>query len=84
MFYLFEFGSFFPHLEVYTFIVYSICPALEFKLHSEELERWFSKIDHIFEHSRVPEIGVRNSYYKNSVDKEQHYHLPVVSPINYK
>ncbi|KAJ6857804.1 hypothetical protein NC651_039283 [Populus alba x Populus x berolinensis] len=55
-----------------------------FKLHSEELERWFTKIDHIFGHTRVPKIGeVLTPFYKIHVDKEQHHHLPLVSQINY-
>ncbi|XP_037496046.1 uncharacterized protein LOC105640192 isoform X1 [Jatropha curcas] len=56
----------------------------EFKLHPEELERWFLKIDHIFEHTRIPQIGeVLTPFYKISVDKEQRHHLPIVSHINY-
>ncbi|KAJ4829215.1 hypothetical protein Tsubulata_024524 [Turnera subulata] len=56
----------------------------EFKLHAEELERWFTKIDHIFEHTRVPRIGeVLTPFYKISVDKEQRHHLPIISHINY-
>ncbi|XP_050223002.1 uncharacterized protein LOC126673079 [Mercurialis annua] len=56
----------------------------EFKLHLEELERWFTKIDHIFEHTRVPQIGeVLTPFYKISVEKEQRHHLPVVSHISY-
>ncbi|KAJ8753112.1 hypothetical protein K2173_017657 [Erythroxylum novogranatense] len=56
----------------------------DFKFHPEELERWFTKIDHIFEHTRIPPIGeVLSPFYKISVDKEQHHHLPLVSPINY-
>ncbi|GKV20534.1 hypothetical protein SLEP1_g30641 [Rubroshorea leprosula] len=56
----------------------------DFKLHPEELERWFTKMDHIFEHTRVPLIGeVLTPFYKISIDKMQHHHLPVVSHINY-
>ncbi|BFG13737.1 hypothetical protein CerSpe_000110 [Prunus speciosa] len=56
----------------------------EFKLHPEELERWFTKIDHTFEHTRVPQIGeVLTPFYRISVDKEQRHHLPIVSHINY-
>jgi len=67
-------------------IIVSVCQYfLEFKLHPEELERWFTKIDHIFEHTRVPQIGeVLTPFYKISVDKVQHHHLPIVSHINYK
>ncbi|KAF5748625.1 hypothetical protein HS088_TW04G00583 [Tripterygium wilfordii] len=56
----------------------------EFKLRPEELERWFTKIDHIIEHTRIPHIGeVLTPFYKISVDKEQPHHLPIVSHINY-
>lgn len=56
----------------------------EFKLHPEELERWFTKIDHIFGHTRVPHIGeVLTPFYKISIDKVQRHHLPIVSHINY-
>ncbi|KAM7469131.1 hypothetical protein LguiA_007314 [Lonicera macranthoides] len=56
----------------------------EFKLHSEELERWFTKLDHIFEHTRIPQIGeVLSPFYKISIDREQRHHLPLVSHINY-
>ncbi|XP_022731746.1 uncharacterized protein LOC111286183 isoform X2 [Durio zibethinus] len=56
----------------------------EFKLHREELERWFTKIDHIFAHTRVPQIGeLLTPFYKISIDKMQHHHLPIISHINY-
>ncbi|KAK9283696.1 hypothetical protein L1049_011946 [Liquidambar formosana] len=56
----------------------------EFKLHPEELERWFMKIDHIIEHTRVPHIGeVLSPFYKMSIDKVQRHYLPITSHINY-
>lgn len=56
----------------------------EFKLNAEELERWFTKIDHIFEHTRVPQIGeVLSPFYKISIDREHNPRLPSVSHINY-
>ncbi|XP_062115255.1 uncharacterized protein LOC133829565 [Humulus lupulus] len=56
----------------------------EFKLESEELERWFTKIDHVFEHARIPQIGqVLDPFYKTSVEKELRHHLPIVSHVNY-
>ncbi|URE06439.1 hypothetical protein MUK42_20614 [Musa troglodytarum] len=56
----------------------------EFKLGPEELDRWFTKIDHVFEHTRVPPIGeVLAPFYKISIDKVQRHHLPLVSHINY-
>ncbi|CAA2969715.1 uncharacterized protein LOC105161979 isoform X2 [Olea europaea subsp. europaea] len=56
----------------------------EFKLNAEELERWFSKIDHIFEHTRIPQIGeVLTPFYKISIDREQRHHLPLISHISY-
>ncbi|XP_073277260.1 uncharacterized protein [Primulina huaijiensis] len=55
----------------------------EFKLNAEELERWFTKIDHIFEHTRIPQIGeVLVPFYKINVDPELHHHLPLISHIN--
>ena len=64
----------------------SLCQySLDFKLHPEELEWWFTKIDHIFEHTCIPKIGaVLSPFYKISVDKGQRHHLPIVSTINYK
>lgn len=56
----------------------------EFKLHPDELERWFTKIDHIIEHTRVPHIGeVLTPFYKISIEKEQRHNLPLISHINY-
>ena len=68
-----------------TLGLFLIVFASEFKLHAEELERWFTKIDHIFEHTRIPKIGeVLAPFYKISIDRQQHHHLPLVSHINYK
>ncbi|XP_031373092.1 uncharacterized protein LOC116188092 isoform X2 [Punica granatum] len=56
----------------------------EFKLHPEELERWFTKLDHVFEHTRVPQLGeILSPIDKITADKLQHRHLPLISPINY-
>ncbi|XP_022157070.1 uncharacterized protein LOC111023880 [Momordica charantia] len=56
----------------------------EFKLHPEELERWFLKLDHIFEHTRIPQVReVLTPFYKISVDKVLRHQLPLVSHINY-
>ncbi|XP_071716090.1 uncharacterized protein [Rutidosis leptorrhynchoides] len=56
-----------------------------FKLHAEELERWFTKIDHIFEHTRIPQTeDVLAPFYKNRIDRSLHqHHLPLVSHLNY-
>ncbi|KAL7600951.1 hypothetical protein Lser_V15G23561 [Lactuca serriola] len=56
-----------------------------FKLHTDELERWFTKIDHIFEHTRIPQdVDVLAPFYKNRVDRDHHHHhLPLVSHLNY-
>ncbi|VFR00220.1 unnamed protein product [Cuscuta campestris] len=57
---------------------------LEFKLQPEELERWFTKIDHIFEHTRIPQIGeVLTPFYKINIDREQRHHLPLISHLSY-
>lgn len=56
----------------------------DFKLNPDELERWFSKIDHIFEHTRIPQVAdVPSSFYQSSIDKVQLHHLPIISHINY-
>lgn len=58
---------------------------LEFKLGPEELERWFTKIDHIFEQTRIPPVGeVLTPFYKTSVKKLKQYDLPLISHINHK
>nr|GEV79082.1 UTP--glucose-1-phosphate uridylyltransferase [Tanacetum cinerariifolium] len=56
-----------------------------FKLNTDELERWFTKIDHIFEHTRIPQSEeVFAPFYKNRLDKSHHqHHLPLVSHLNY-
>lgn len=67
----------------FFFFCYGRCS--EFKLGSEELERWFTKIDHIFEHTRVPRIReAPNPFFKISIDKVQQHHLPLISHISYK
>ncbi|KAL3625239.1 hypothetical protein CASFOL_030693 [Castilleja foliolosa] len=56
----------------------------EFKLNAEELERWFTKIDHIFEHTRIPKVEeILAPFYKTSINREQHHHLPLTSHMNY-
>lgn len=56
----------------------------EFKLLPEELEHWFTKIDHIFEHTRIPQIGeILTPFYKVNVDTEQRHHLPLISHLKY-
>jgi hypothetical protein len=60
-----------------------LCPT-EFKLLPEEIERWFTKIDHIFEHTRIRHEEVLTAFYKTSVDKIQWHPRPIASHINYK
>ena len=61
------------------------CILLEFKLEPEELERWFTKIDHIFEYTRIPPVGeVLTPFYKTTVKKLRQYELPLVSHVNHK
>ncbi|KAE8653558.1 uncharacterized protein LOC101207480 isoform X1 [Cucumis sativus] len=56
----------------------------EFKLHPEELERWFIKLDHIFEHTRIPQFReVLTPFYKMSMDKVLRHQLPLISHTNY-
>ncbi|GAB2276230.1 hypothetical protein Dimus_010964 [Dionaea muscipula] len=55
----------------------------EFMLQTEELERWFTNIDHIFKHTRIPQIGeVLNPFYKISIDKTS-VHFPLISHITH-
>ncbi|KAL6899904.1 hypothetical protein ACP4OV_006562, partial [Aristida adscensionis] len=56
----------------------------DFKLGPDELERWFTKIDHIFEHTRIPPVGeVLTPFYKTIVKKLHQYDLPLVSHVNH-
>ncbi|KAK7247640.1 hypothetical protein RIF29_42527 [Crotalaria pallida] len=55
----------------------------EFKLLPEEIERWFTKIDHIFEHTRIRHDQVLIPFYKTSEGKIRWHHLPIVSHVNY-
>ncbi|KAI7744575.1 hypothetical protein M8C21_015988, partial [Ambrosia artemisiifolia] len=55
-----------------------------FKLNAEEIERWFTKIDHIFEHTRIPQTEeVLASFYRNRIHRNHQHHLPLVSHLNY-
>ncbi|KAK9097652.1 hypothetical protein Syun_024697 [Stephania yunnanensis] len=56
----------------------------DFKLGPQELERWFTKIDHIFHHTRIPPIGeTLTPFYKVVADKPHYHHLPPVSHVSY-
>ncbi|XP_057821135.1 uncharacterized protein LOC131033858 isoform X2 [Cryptomeria japonica] len=56
----------------------------EFKLGPEELERWFTKIDHVFEHTRIPQLGeALTPFYRVRADGIQRHHLPLISSVNY-
>ncbi|KOM25359.1 hypothetical protein LR48_Vigan102s001700 [Vigna angularis] len=75
------------HLPVpvnFIFIGFEGKGSHEFKLLPEEIERWFTKIDHIFEHTRIRHEEVLTPFYKSNIDKMRWHHLPVVSHINYK
>ncbi|XP_047182457.1 uncharacterized protein LOC124848730 [Vigna umbellata] len=74
------------HLPVpvnFIFIGFEGKGSHEFKLLPEEIERWFTKIDHIFEHTRIRHEEVLTPFYKSNNDKMRWHHLPVVSHINY-
>lgn len=69
----------------YLFNIISCFSCSEFLLNNEELERWFTKIDHIFEHTRIPQIGeIFTPFYQVNIDREQRHQLPLISHINYK
>ncbi|MBA0795294.1 hypothetical protein Gohar_006166, partial [Gossypium harknessii] len=56
----------------------------EFTLRPEELERWFTKIDHVFAHTRIPQMGELITVVERVIiDKKQHHHFPVISHVNY-
>uniref|UniRef100_A0A7N0U0K4 DUF7906 domain-containing protein n=1 Tax=Kalanchoe fedtschenkoi TaxID=63787 RepID=A0A7N0U0K4_KALFE len=68
----------------YIFIGFEGKGNQEYKLRPEELENWFTKIDHIFEHTRVPRIGeVLTPFYKINVDNLQKHHLPSHMSYNF-
>jgi hypothetical protein len=49
-----------------------------------ELERWFAHIDHLVEHTRVPQMGESlTPFYHLKGDGTQRHHLPLVSYTNY-
>ncbi|KAK9741561.1 hypothetical protein RND81_03G113500 [Saponaria officinalis] len=54
-----------------------------FRLEAEELERWFTNIDHIFEHTRIPQMEeILNPFHNINVDKGKH-HFTTLSHVNY-
>ncbi|MED6219181.1 hypothetical protein PIB30_033497 [Stylosanthes scabra] len=74
------------HLPVpvnFIFIGFEGTGHQEFKLLPEEIERWFTKIDHIFEHTRIRHEEVLTPFYRTSINKLQLHHLPLVSHVNY-
>lgn len=55
------------------------------KLGQAELERWFSNLDHLMEHTRVPQLGESlTPFYRLKGDGAQRHHLPLVSNVHYK
>lgn len=54
------------------------------RLGPEEMERWFTQIDHVVEHTRVPQVGeALTPFYRQRADGEQRHHLPLVSYSHY-
>ncbi|KAG0568443.1 hypothetical protein KC19_6G020200 [Ceratodon purpureus] len=54
------------------------------KLGQAELERWFTNLDHLFEHTRVPQLGESlTPFYRLKGDGTQRHHLPLVSNTHY-
>ena len=52
----------------------------ELKLGPGELERWFVKIDHVFKHTRVPQLReALTPFYKLKDDRVHHHHLPLIA-----
>ncbi|GJX28636.1 hypothetical protein Tco_0236715 [Tanacetum coccineum] len=77
--------SYLPVPVNFIFIGFERSGNQAFKLNIDELERWFTKIDHIFEHTRIPQTEeVFAPFFKNRVDKSHHqHHLPLVGHLNY-
>lgn len=74
---------FFPVPLNFIFIGFEGRGNQEFRLQPEEIERWFTQIDHYFEHTRFqPVEEVLNPFHKIIVDKGSH-HFPTISHINY-
>jgi hypothetical protein len=56
----------------------------DIKLGQAELERWFTNIDHLIEHTRVPLLGESlTPFYRAKGDGTQRHHLPLVSNTHY-
>ncbi|MFS8019689.1 hypothetical protein Hanom_Chr15g01406661 [Helianthus anomalus] len=54
------------------------------KLHAEEIERWFTKTDHIFELTRILQTeDVFTPFYKNKIYINHQNHLSIVSYLNW-
>ncbi|KAL6879665.1 hypothetical protein ACP4OV_012324 [Aristida adscensionis] len=67
-----------------NFIFLDLMEREDFKLGPDELKRWFTKIDHIFEHTRIPPVGeVLTPFYKTIVKRLHQYDLPLVSHVNH-
>jgi hypothetical protein len=61
------------------------CICADIKLGQAELERWFTHIDHLIEHTRVPQLGESlTPFYRVKGDGTQKHHLPLVSHVHYK
>ncbi|KAJ7540824.1 hypothetical protein O6H91_10G032800 [Diphasiastrum complanatum] len=54
------------------------------KLEGAELERWFKNLDHVLEHTRVPQLGESfTPFYQVKANREQKHNLPLVSYTHY-
>ncbi|XP_024530236.1 uncharacterized protein LOC9659220 isoform X2 [Selaginella moellendorffii] len=54
------------------------------KLREDEMERWFTNIDHVLEHTRIPQLGDDlTPFYKVGADGTPRPHLPLVSYTHY-
>ncbi|KAI3760866.1 hypothetical protein L1987_51267 [Smallanthus sonchifolius] len=74
-----------PVLVNFIFIGFEGSGNQAFNLRAEELERWFTKNDHVFEHTRFLQTEeVLVPFYKNRMDRSHHqHHLFLVSHLNY-
>ncbi|KAL3688199.1 hypothetical protein R1sor_014508 [Riccia sorocarpa] len=53
-------------------------------LGEDEMERWFTNIDHILEHTRVPQLGeALTPFYRVKGTVKDEHHLPLISYTHY-
>ncbi|KAL2630290.1 hypothetical protein R1flu_014976 [Riccia fluitans] len=68
----------------FIFIGFSGEGNREVTLGEDEMERWFANIDHILEHTRVPQLGeALTPFYRVKGTVKDEHHLPLISYTHY-